>query len=67
MPNIFFGRQQALEAALRFSIVAIYVHQNLRGPAIVGDPHRSHTHESYARIRQLSFHQRFDFLAQGLA
>jgi hypothetical protein len=29
--------------------------------------HGGHAHKTDARIRQFSFHQRFDFLAQGLA
>ena len=43
MPDIFFGGEQALEASLRFLIVAIHIDQNLRGTAIVG-----HVDGSYA-------------------
>src|SRR5208337_2872446 len=60
-------QQAGLEAALRFLIIAVDIHENLRGAAIVGDMDGGHTHESDAGIGQFSFHQRFNFLAQGLA
>jgi hypothetical protein len=67
MPDIFFGGEQALETSLCFLIVAIHIYENLRRPAIVGHMHRSYAHQSYARIRQLSFHQSLNLLAQSLA
>ena len=67
MPYIFLGCEQTLQASLRFFIIAIHIHQNLRGTAIVRDQHRGHTHQSDPRISQLSLHKRFDLLAQGLA
>ncbi len=67
MPDIFFGGEQALETSLRFLVVAIHIHQNLRRTAIVGHVHRSHAHQPDAWIGQLAFHQRFDLLAQSLA
>jgi hypothetical protein len=67
MLYIFFRGEQAFETSFSFLIVAIHVDQNLRGAAIVGDMHRSHSHQSDARIGEFAFHQRFDLLAQRLA
>jgi len=67
MPYVFFGGEQAFKTSLRFLIVAVHIHQNLRRTTIVGNMHSGHAHKTDARIRQFSFHQRFDFLAQGLA
>src|SRR5580698_8279420 len=66
MPYVFFGGEQAFEASLRFLVIAIYIHQNLRRPAIIGDVNRRHPYQPDARISQFSFDQRFNLLAQGL-
>jgi hypothetical protein len=66
MPYVFFGGEQALETPLRFRVVAIHIHQNLRRPAIVGYMYSRYPHQPNARIRQFALHQRFDLLAQSL-
>jgi hypothetical protein len=65
MPDILLGREQALEASVRFVIVAIGIDQNLRRTAIISHMHSSDAHEPDARIRQFSLHQSFNLFAQG--
>jgi hypothetical protein len=67
MPDVFLCRNQALKAAIRFLVVAVHIHQNLRRAAIVSHMHRGHAHQPDARIGQLPFHQRFDLLTQSFA
>ena len=67
MPNILLGCEQALETSFCFLVIAIHIHENLRGTAIIGDDDRSYGRKSDSRVRQFAFHQGFDFLAQGFA
>ena len=50
-----------------FRVVAVRIHQNLRGAAIVGQEDGGNAHQSDTRIGQLSFDQSFDLLAQSFA
>jgi hypothetical protein len=65
MSYIFFGGEQAFDTSLGFPVIAIDIYENLRGPAIVGHMNGSDPNQTYARIGEFAFHQRFDFLAQS--
>src|SRR5271154_6610105 len=43
MPYIFLGGEQAFEASIGFSVVAIHIHEDLCRTAVIGHMHRSHS------------------------
>jgi len=51
MPNILLGCEQALETSFCFLVIAIHIHENLRGTAIIGDDDRSYGRKSDSRVR----------------
>jgi hypothetical protein len=67
MPDVFFRRHESLEAALGFSLVTIYINENVRRTAVLGQMDGSHAHQPDARVGEFAFDKRFDFLAQSFA
>ena len=67
MTDIGLRRVQTFHAALGFIVIPFYINQNMRRSAIFGQLHSGHADQTDARIAQLTFHERLNFLAQGFA
>lgn len=53
--DIGLGRIEPFHASLGLGIVTFDIDQNLRGTAILGELHASHTDQSDTRIAELAF------------
>jgi hypothetical protein len=65
--NVLARGFQAFQTLVRFLVVSLYVHPDFGGPSVFGNMNCGYTDQPNPRIGQLTFHQRFDFLAQGFA
>jgi len=65
MPDVFSCSLQTLKTLVGIGFITFHVYPNLRRTPIFRDVDRCHTDQTDPWISQLSFNQRFNFLAES--